>query len=201
MQRAGATLLTPPRIEYACTVMSSDSSADAAPTPTTAGSGTADDAADRRDDLVDAVRRYRDAERSMRSRSRDSMHLGKTDMTALRLMLRAGRGGPPLSAAALARELSISTAATTVLVDRLEKGGHAERRRSATDGRAIEIWPTAAADAEIRSTMGLMHERMMMIASSLSPEESGVIQYFLRALGQAMSDLELPAAAAAVRLT
>ncbi len=132
MQRAGGTLLTPPGVEYACTVMSSDSSADAEPTPNTAGSGTADDAADRRDDLVDAVCRYRDAEYSMRSRSRHSMHLGKTDMTALRLMLRAGRGGRPLSAAALASELSISTAATTVLVNRLEESSHAERRRSAT---------------------------------------------------------------------
>ena len=179
--------------------MSSDSFVNAGPTPETDGSGTAEDAAGRLDDLLDAVRRYRDAERSMRSRSRHSMHLGKTDMTALRLMLRAGQGGPPLSAAALARELSISTAATTVLVDRLEKSGHAERRRSTTDGRAIEIWPTATTDAEIRSAMGIMHERMMMIASSLPPEESCVIQRFLGALGQAMSDLELPTAAAAAR--
>ena len=67
-------------------------------------------------DLVDAVRRYRDAEKSMRSQSRDSMHLGKTDMTALRVMLRAGQAGQPLSAAALSRELGISSAATTVLI-------------------------------------------------------------------------------------
>lgn len=149
------------------------------------------------DDLVEAVRRYRNAEAFMRGRSRDSMHLGKTDMTALRLLLLARRSGRPLSAAALARELEISTAATTVLIDRLEKSGHAERRRSASDGRAIEIWPTAASDEEVRSTMGVMHERMMDIASALTPVESATIHRFLGALGLAMSELEFPESAPA----
>ncbi|WP_157940095.1 MarR family winged helix-turn-helix transcriptional regulator [Arthrobacter ruber] len=148
------------------------------------------------DALTDAVRRYRDAEGAMRGRSRESMHLGRTDMTALRLLLRAGRSGRPLSAAALARELAISTAATTVLVDRLEKSGHAERRRSATDGRGVEIWPTASSDEEVRSTMGALHERMKEITNALSPEETAVIHRFLGDLGVAVSALDFPFPAA-----
>lgn len=140
-------------------------------------------------DLIEAVRRYRDAEGFMRGTSRDSMHLGKTDMTALRLMLRAGRSGTPLSAAALARQLEISTAATTVLVDRLEKSGHAERRRSATDRRAIEIWPTATTDDEVRSTMGVLHERMMGVAAALPARDCATIHRFLTRLGVAMSGM------------
>ncbi|MHA7219962.1 MarR family winged helix-turn-helix transcriptional regulator [Arthrobacter sp. MDT1-48-3] len=170
--------------------MSSDSSTPSEADPTPAGSPS--DRAGQVDELVDAVRRYRNAEGFMRGRSRDSMHLGKTDMTALRLMLHAGRSGHPLSAAALARELEISTAATTVLVDRLEKSGHAERRRSPTDGRVIEIWPTAATDDEVRSTMGILHERMMAIAGGLSPEECRTTARFLAALGVAMTTLEFP---------
>ncbi|WP_422390095.1 MarR family winged helix-turn-helix transcriptional regulator [Arthrobacter sp. N1] len=140
-------------------------------------------------DLIEAVRRYRDAEESMRGTSRDSMHLGKTDMSALRLMLRAGRTGTPLSAAALARQLEISSAATTVLVDRLEKSGHAERRRSATDRRAIEIWPTPTTDDEVRSTMGVLHERMMGVAAALPPRDCATIHRFLLRLGAAMSGM------------
>ncbi|WP_156135187.1 MarR family winged helix-turn-helix transcriptional regulator [Arthrobacter sp. L77] len=150
-------------------------------------------------DLVDAVRRYRDAESSMRGQSRESMHLGRTDMTALRVMLRAGQAGNPLNAAALSRELGISSAATTVLVDRLEQSGHAERRRSTTDGRAIEVWPTATAEHEVRSTMGTMHERMLQIASALPPGDCATIHRFLGALGQAMTELDFPATGTADR--
>ena len=169
----------------------SDSSAPVEPSTLAAASGVREDSG-RLEGLVEAVRCYRNAESFMRGKSRDSMHLGKTDMTALRLMLRAGQTGQPLTAAALARELEISTAATTVLIDRLEKSGHAERRRSGTDGRSIEIWPTAATDDEVRSTMGTMHERMMEIAAALSPEESETIRRFLDDLGKAMLELDFP---------
>ena len=143
------------------------------------------------DALVDAVRSYRNAEIAMRGTSRDSMHLGRTDMAALRFLLRAGQSGRPLNAASLARNLEISTAATTVLVDRLERSGHAERRPSATDRRAVEIWPTATSDQEVRSTMGILHERMMAIAGALSAEERQVIYRFLGVLGTALGELDL----------
>ncbi|RJT82169.1 MarR family transcriptional regulator [Arthrobacter cheniae] len=172
--------------------MTSPDCSNSSGTRTGAGPGADSDRADHLADLVEAVRRYRNAERFMRGQSRDSMHLGRTDMAALRLMLRAGQAGRPLSAAALARGLGISSAATTVLIDRLEKSGHAERRRSTTDGRAIEIWPTAASDEEVRSTMGVMHERMMAVAAALPSEDCTTVNGFLGRLGQAMSALELP---------
>ncbi len=128
----------------------------------------------------------------MRGKSRDSMHLGKTDMAALRFLLRAGRSGRPLSAASLARDLEISTAATTVLIDRLEKTGHAERRPSATDRRAIEIWPTPTTDDEVRSTMGVLHERMMGIAGALSAEDRRTVRRFFESLGTALGELDFP---------
>ncbi|MHA7210766.1 MarR family winged helix-turn-helix transcriptional regulator [Arthrobacter sp. MDT1-65] len=165
-------------------------------TPGTGGPDTVGPDAEHLEALIDAVRRYRNAEIAMRGRSRDSMHLGRSDMTALRLLLQAGRTGRPLSPAVLARELGISTAATTVLVDRLTKSGHAERRPSPADRRGVEIWPTATTDDEVRATMGAMHERMMSVVTALSPEESGTIHRFLGSLGLAMSELDFPAPAA-----
>ena len=148
--------------------------------------------AERLEDLIDALRRYRTAEIAMRGRSRDSMHLGRSDMTALRLLLQAGRTGQPLSAAALARELGISTAATTVLIDRLAKSGHAERRPSPTDRRGVEVWPTATGDEQVRATMGVLHQRMMAVVSALTPGESAVIHRFLGDLGRAVSEFDVP---------
>jgi DNA-binding MarR family transcriptional regulator len=159
---------------------------------TPAGPGPEDDRARQLGELITAVRRYRDAERLMRGRSRTSMQMGRTDLTALRLMLRAGNAGRPLSAAVLARELQISTAATTVLVDRLERSGHAERHRSTTDARSIEIRPTAASHEDVRATMGELHERMMAIAGALLPDEARVITRFLGDLGAAVERLDLP---------
>ncbi|WP_049829612.1 MarR family winged helix-turn-helix transcriptional regulator [Arthrobacter sp. RIT-PI-e] len=160
------------------------------PEPTPAGHGPATGSP--AEALVDAVRRYRNAETAMRGRSRDSMHLGRTDMAALRFLFRARQTGRPLNAAELARSLEISTAATTVLIDRLVGSGHAERHRSATDGRAIEIRPTASSDSEVRSTMGVLHERMMEVAGALSAGERRVVHAFLVGLGIALSDLDVP---------
>lgn len=179
--------------------MTSRDSSTPAEAPSTPGAGDERDDEGRLDDLVDAVRRYRNAERFMRGQSRASMHLGKTDMTALRLMLHASQIGRPLTAAALARELDISTAATTVLIDRLEKSGHAERRRKGSDGRSIEIWPTATTNGEVRSTMGVMHERMLEIAADLSPREALTVRRFLADLGSAMAELDFPSPAPAPR--
>jgi DNA-binding MarR family transcriptional regulator len=179
-------------VHYAETVMSSDNSAAPAAGRLPSGGHAGDGPGACVDALVESVRRYRNAEAAMRGKSRDSMHLGKTDMAALRFLLRAGRSGRPLSAASLARDLEISTAATTVLIDRLEKTGHAERRPSATDRRAIEIWPTPTTDDEVRSTMGVLHERMMGIAGALSAEDRRTVRRFFESLGTALGELDFP---------
>ncbi|MDQ0735463.1 MarR family winged helix-turn-helix transcriptional regulator [Arthrobacter agilis] len=172
--------------------MASDRPTPSPAAPAAAGPGGHGPDAEHLEALTDAVRSYRTAEIAMRGRSRDSMHLGRSDMTALRLLLQAKRTGRPLSAAVLARELGISTAATTVLIDRLARSGHAERRASPTDRRGVEIWPTASTDEEVRSTMGALHERMMAVVTGLRPEEYAVIHRFLGSLGAAMAELDLP---------
>lgn len=144
------------------------------------------------EELIGAVRRYRTAESRMRARSSRSMRLNWTDMTALRLMLRASRAGTPVNAAALGRDLQISSAATTVLIDRLENRGHAERRRSAADARSVEIWPTPAAHDAIRATMGDLHERMMAVARSLTPAEAQAVRTFYAQLEKAMDEMDFP---------
>lgn len=118
------------------------------------------------------------------------MQLNRTDMTALRIMLRASRAGSPVNAATLGRDLQISSAATTVLIDRLENRGHAERRRSATDARSVEIWPTPAAHDAVRSTMGDLHERMMGVARGLTPSEAQTIRTFYAELETAMGEMD-----------
>lgn len=131
-------------------------------------------------DVLNALRTYRAAEAAMRRRTRDSMRMNETDLLAIRYVMQARQAGKPLGPKDLSRLLNISTASTTALIDRLQKGGYLTRRPHPTDRRALEIIPTDNADQEVRETLGKMHRRMLETAESLSPEEAGVITRFLR---------------------
>lgn len=130
-------------------------------------------------DVLNALRVYRAAEAEMRRRTRDSMKMNETDLLAIRCAMRAKKAGHCISPKDLSRFLKISTASTTGLIDRLVASGHLIRRPHPTDRRSIEIVPTDSADVEVRRTLGAMHERMLEVAESLSPEEALHVTRFL----------------------
>jgi DNA-binding MarR family transcriptional regulator len=137
-------------------------------------------------DVLNALRAYRTAEQAMRKRTRSSMGMGETDLSALRILLGAQRAGRTMSPKELAARLEISSASVTTMLDRLEKSGHLRRRRSETDGRAIIVEPTIGSDDEVRQTLGAMHTRMHDVADSLNPAEAAAVVGFLRRLADAV---------------
>ncbi|WP_144763210.1 MarR family winged helix-turn-helix transcriptional regulator [Curtobacterium sp. 9128] len=76
------------------------------------------------------------------------MRLPGTDANALGQVVWAEQAGEPLSPAQLARQIGLTTGATSVLIDRLETAGHVTRHRESTDRRRITLRPTASARAE-----------------------------------------------------
>lgn len=72
----------------------------------------------------------------------------RTDLHALREVLRADEAGCPLTASELGRALGISAPATTALVDRLTSTGHVRRQQSATDRRRIHVVGTDSARSD-----------------------------------------------------
>lgn len=130
-------------------------------------------------DVLNALRAYRAAEAAMRRRTRDSMRMNETDLLAIRYVMQARQAGKSIGPKDLSRVLNISTASTTALIDRLQKGGYLTRRPHPTDRRALEIVPTENADTEVRETLGKMHRAMLEAAESLTPEEAGTITAFL----------------------
>lgn len=131
-------------------------------------------------DVLNALRAYRAAEAAMRRRTRDSMRMNETDLLAIRYVMQARQAGKSIGPKDLSRILNISTASTTALIDRLQKGGYLTRRPHPTDRRALEIIPTENADHEVRETLGKMHRRMLDTAEALTPEEAGTITRFLQ---------------------
>lgn len=139
-------------------------------------------------DVLNLLRRYREAEQRMRQRTRGSMGMGETDLTALRHLLRAHHSGTLMRQRDLASALDITAASASALVDRLVRSGHVQRVPHPDDRRSVAIEPTPRSDAEVRQTMGAMHERMLAAVQSLTPEELTGAAKFLAALTQSVDE-------------
>lgn len=139
-------------------------------------------------DVLNLLRRYRAAETAMRARTRASMRMNETDLMALRYLLRESRAGNIVRPIDLARVLAISTASTTTLIDRLEKGGHVRREKHPTDRRAGVIVPTVSSDDEVRQTLGQMHRRMLALVDEFSENERAVVSRFLAGMTSAIEE-------------
>jgi DNA-binding MarR family transcriptional regulator len=72
-----------------------------------------------------------------------------TDFAAMQHLIQSG----PIPPSELARRLNISTAAVTVLVDRLVRAGHAQREPHPTDGRRVLVVP---ADTSVQRAMAVL---------------------------------------------
>lgn len=139
-------------------------------------------------DVLNMLRRYRSAETAMRARTRASMGMNETDLVALRFLLREQRAGRIVRPIDIARMLDISTASTTTLIDRLERGGHARREPHPTDRRAGIVVPTVSSDEEVRATLGAMHRRMLNLVDDLSDPERAVVMRFLVGMTAAIEE-------------
>nr|WP_314842067.1 MarR family transcriptional regulator [uncultured Microbacterium sp.] len=139
-------------------------------------------------DVLNMLRRYRAAETAMRARTRASMGMNETDLVALRFLLREQRAGRIVRPIDIARMLDISTASTTTLIDRLEKGGHVRREAHPTDRRAGVVVPTVSSDDEVRSTLGAMHRRMLALVDEMSDQERGIVTRFLAGMTSAIEE-------------
>ncbi|WP_104104818.1 MarR family winged helix-turn-helix transcriptional regulator [Arthrobacter sp. 08Y14] len=132
--------------------------------------------------VLEALRGYRIAEQEMRPRIRHQLDINEKDMQALHYVMHASHHRNALGPTELSRLLSISTASTTALIDRLVRSGHVERQIHPTDRRALKLVPTDKSHLDMQTTLSRLHERMMDVASSLSPGEADVVTRFLLAL-------------------
>lgn len=141
-------------------------------------------------DVLQAFRLYRAAEVAMRRRTRESMSMGENELLVLRYLLKAAGEGRSVSPSELTRYLGVSTASTTAIIDRLEKTNHVTRVPHPTDRRSIHVIATAESDAEVRATLGTMHERMLSAVVDMTPEESATMIACLSRLQEAVDRVD-----------
>lgn len=100
--------------------------------------------------------------------------LSETELDALEHLVES-----PTTPSELARLLDISTAASTGVVDRLERRGHVERRKHPTDRRRLEIHVTDDGRAELLRHLNPMLHALAELDRGLRDDERATVIRFL----------------------
>lgn len=109
-------------------------------------------------------------------------HMGRaltvnpTDLKAMEQLIMHG----PLSPTQIASRLGISTAAATVVIDRLTTVGHVTRTANPTDRRGIVVVPSPSS---VDQAMGMLMPMIMgidRVIQEFSDEEQEIITHYLR---------------------
>lgn len=129
--------------------------------------------------LMGAIAELRDAEQRLSLASRRYMKLNETDMRALHYLIVCANRDAIATPGGIAQHLGISTAATTKLLDRLEKGKHIHRAPHPTDRRALAITISAETRHAAMETVGRQQAKRFYSAARLTSEEREVVIGFL----------------------
>ncbi|GAA4282710.1 MarR family transcriptional regulator [Brevibacterium daeguense] len=139
-------------------------------------------------DVLNLLRRYREAETAMRGRVRGDMGMGEKDIVALRYLLEARTRNAVLRQKDLAARLDITNASASSLVDRLVRHGFARRVPHPGDRRSVAVEATDQGDREVRETLRNMHDRMYQVVNEMSPDERATVAAFLSAMTRSLTD-------------
>mgnify|MGYP001055815890 CR=1 FL=1 len=129
--------------------------------------------------VMAALAALREAEQRLAEASQRYMKLNRNDMRALHYLIAAKNRGVIATPGAIAEHLGISTASTTKLLDRLERGGHVTREPHPTDRRALAIAITPETHEAAVATVGRQHAKRFHAAARLTREEREVVIRFL----------------------
>ena len=114
--------------------------------------------------------------------------LHTTDLTALAHVSRATAAGSPITAGELSRVLSLSTSATTALVDRLQRAGHVERVHDPADRRRVRVRMTPSAQRLATAFFTPLADRMREVFTHYDEEDLQRFAEFLTRVVAATRD-------------
>jgi len=89
--------------------------------------------------VLDALWAYEAAEGAIRLRLRDSMLVCENDLLALEKLIEAQDRQVALTPTNITRELGISSASTTAMLDRLQRSGYLRREPHPSDRRKVFV--------------------------------------------------------------
>ncbi|MFE5840158.1 MarR family winged helix-turn-helix transcriptional regulator [Streptomyces niveus] len=148
-----------------------------------------DDLEAQRDRLMYGLRAYGANYTEFTRRFANWLGLHSTDAAALTEILYAEDTGTPLSPARLSERVSLSSGATTILLNRLEKAGHIVRTRENTDRRVVTLRSSPEIRPRAIEFFGPYSARMTAEMSRFTPEELRQFEDFIDRLRGGMHSL------------
>ncbi|MFD6164228.1 MarR family winged helix-turn-helix transcriptional regulator [Oerskovia sp. NPDC060287] len=124
-----------------------------------------------RDQLRNLTRRQQRFERYLGRQ----MHVDPAGLAVMDHLVSAG----PATPTELARELSTSTAAMTLVIDRLADGGHVSRQPHPSDRRKVLVTPAEHWEEDAFEHVGPLVVELGRIAESLTAQEQATVVTFL----------------------
>ncbi|WP_233427876.1 MarR family winged helix-turn-helix transcriptional regulator [Actinokineospora spheciospongiae] len=104
-----------------------------------------------------------------------ALGINPTDLAAMDRLITEG----PLTGRELADRLRISTAASTHVVDRLERAGHVRRRAHETDRRKVLVDPVEESVVRLLDHLRPLLDGVERLVGALSPADREVVSRFL----------------------
>lgn len=139
--------------------------------------------------LVMALRAFSEhADRAAELAGR-GLGMHRTDLRALSVLMGRTAAGLPTTPTDLGRELHLTRASATAVVDRLVASGHARRARSEEDGRRVLVEPTPSAVADGAAAFGPMGRRIGTALAGFEPAEIEVALRVIEAATRAVAPL------------
>lgn len=129
-----------------------------------------------RDPIITTLRDIDTHSRAFERRLASTLTVNQTDLTAMQHLISSG----PLTPSDLAARLGVTTAASTLVVDRLVALGHAERHPHEHDRRKIVVVPARSSVLRAIDELRPVIDGLGDLVADLTPEEHAVVERFLR---------------------
>jgi DNA-binding MarR family transcriptional regulator len=114
---------------------------------------------------------------------------GRTGLTQSELVTLEHLIKGPVGPGEVARQLEVTSAAATGIVDRLAARGHVERRPHASDRRRTELVITDAAREEVLTHLLPMFRALAEMDAELDADERQVVERYLRRAAEAVQEV------------
>uniref|UniRef100_A0AAU2JK63 MarR family transcriptional regulator n=1 Tax=Streptomyces sp. NBC_00049 TaxID=2903617 RepID=A0AAU2JK63_9ACTN len=145
-----------------------------------------DGVAEQRERLMESLRIYGSHYAELSRRFAAWLGLHSTDATAVLEIAAAEERGTPLSPARLSERISLSTGATTALLNRLEAAGHITRAREHSDRRIVTLRSGGHIQERADEFFGPLAGRLDAAMSPYPPQLLEQFEQFMAGLNATM---------------